>query len=196
MSRWAKRLPDTAEATDSLDAARRALWSNDLAAIRRALSVLPAGDEDTHLLRLSLESRLRQLEQVVVNERRATGAVCPTSPASTAPPSSARLGAPVVVLNGAHRLVVSEANHEDGEIFSIRVLAGVVDVQINRSHLASSLLRDASTDELHGAALLLLSAWATVEVEAGSERRRETLRDMRTDWCRVLTRLARKDSDE
>jgi hypothetical protein len=88
------------------------------------------------------------------------------------------------------RISFSTIEAESPEMFSLRAFGGKLEIRVNRSHPATDLLFD--NDRIHPAAEILLAAWATLESEAGSERRQEGIRDLRIDWSRVARRLARR----
>ena len=183
---------DADERKERLVAARRLLDSNNIDDIRRAMNALPDTGSKARLLRDQLTARCQVLERRANLPSAAPVPVSrvstPEHPANTRP----RPLGPTVQVGEGHRLVFHEFYGDSPDLCSVRVIGGLIEVHINRTHPAMEILYNNHAGRLHDVAVLLLSAWVTLEIEAGSDRRREHIQDMRVDWSRVLTRLSRK----
>jgi hypothetical protein len=104
----------------------------------------------------------------------------------------------------------AEADLEGRSFFTVRPVAGEIVIKININHPAYRNLvevleadqveADATESELrdrlqraHRGLKLLLMAWARYEDEQTTEREREQIQDIRTDWGRVAYRFLRND---
>jgi hypothetical protein len=103
----------------------------------------------------------------------------------------------------------AEAALEGTSFFTVRPVAGEIVIKININHPAYrnlvEVLEEDVEEQLSGQELrdrllkahrglkLLLMAWARYEDEQPSDRKREDIQDVRTDWGRVAARFLRSD---
>jgi hypothetical protein len=103
----------------------------------------------------------------------------------------------------------AEASLEGTSFFTVRPVAGEIVIKININHPAYRNLVEVLEEDVdeqigdqelrarllkaHRGLKLLLMAWARYEDEQPSDRQRENIQDIRTDWGRVASRFLRTD---
>lgn len=180
------------ERKERLDAARKLLDSRDIDAIRRAIEALPDTGNKSRLLRSQLNARCQELERRAKHSSSAPVSLPAGVTRIPTPQVRPRNPGPTVQVGEGHRLVFRDSDGDSSDLCSVRVTGGLIEVFLHRAHPVMRVLFNEQDGRLHDIAALLLSAWVTLELEAGSDRRREHVRDLRVDWSRVLTRLCRQ----
>jgi hypothetical protein len=169
-----------------LSEARRALASRDASAMRVALANLPSNGSKAASLRSALRERLADKDS-------SRGLPAPYAAALPTAKSTGGAHSPgLSVLRGtvgdAHAYDVWLADFEGPDLLRVNVVGGSARVEVSRSHRIRPLFVNDSGTPQNDLAGALLLALAGLEVEAGSELKRERARELRLDLCRVLAR--------
>lgn len=161
-----------------LEAARQALLTDDVPALLSALAQLPHDGTKAEQLRQQLSARLSVTQRPVAQRPKSGQTVAVkrgmVGGVQVAP---ARPG-PVSIWHGG-----------TSPLLRTSVRGGETIIQLNADHPIFPYLTRSGT--LDDAASLLLLGWATLERDAGGQRRLERIRDMMTDWSRALAQIAR-----
>ncbi len=169
---------ETQERKRRLDDARAALASKEANAMRQALAMLPTDGQKAIRLRQQLTNGL------------SSGAA--GSPQDARVERTPLRSADARVIEGGVTYSVCLADlGPSADLIGVCPKGGTVEIYVNRDHAACPLLAGPAKDTLTEAARAMVVAWALLEFEAGNDRRRERFVDMRSDWSRALSRLAR-----
>lgn len=155
-----------------LDDARRALRSGDAKQMRAALERLPSSGSKANALRSELRSRLASGRSVIA------------LPLSTRAPSSSTGSAVQTTLGLTYRFPILHTG--TSTLYRVRMHGGVVEIAVNASHRAFPLLVASEGNDLTNFGKSLLIAWATLHLEAGSDKKRERVDDLAAEWARAL----------
>ena len=159
----------------SLETARRALQADDPQVLAKALASLPHDGEKAAVLRAQLLARLsvRQTPE--------------PKPVTHAHKGSLKEGVRLLLFQNEGVVTIEHGGSEP--LMKTASRGGLTEIRLNADHPDFPFLtRNGALDD---ATRLLLLGWATLEFDAGSERRRDLIRDMMTDWSRALAQIAR-----
>lgn len=167
------RLLTPGERRERLEEARKALRVGSATEMRAALDKLPADGFKAAQLRANLQARLTGHQS--------------TSQAVFRAPQGTR--EPVTIQSGGVKYVLKTISNGAASLFQVRTRGATVEVVVNSAHPACNALRDSASGALSETGRVALTAWAMLEFEAGSERRRDKVRDIAEAWARILGRV-------
>ncbi len=179
---------DTEKRKNLLGEVRSALATGERGQLERLLEVLP---EDSRKMR---EARAEIKRAITL--LKSGPAIGPSPPPIDLAPSGVHPLGPDSLLptavNSGQRVRVALRRGGD-DLLRVVVCGCDVEVIVNADHAAAELLlRSDGSNLLQPAAEAFLTAWAILEVEAGTPARRDKLMETRLDLTRVLRRLARE----
>jgi hypothetical protein len=169
-----------------LDEARRALRSGDARQMLTALDRLPTTGTKADDLRAELRARIGS-----------GGSVIPLPLPVPHPRPSVPSGT-AIQASSNNRILFVDRNLAAGILFRVRMRGGIAEIAVNVSHPAYRFLAERDGGGLGSVGEHVLRAWATLHLEAGSDKKRERIDDLAADWARALGALdaTARDDDE